>query len=46
MKAIMSGTGGNSRVANSSDVKTITASAVPWMPVDTRIGIAGVLGTC
>jgi hypothetical protein len=45
-KARTSGTAGNSREATSNDMSAMTASAVPWMLVDTRIGIPGVLGTC
>src|SRR5207248_11629513 len=41
-----SGTAGRSRAATSNDIKAMTPSAVPWIPVDTRIGIAVVLGTC
>ena len=45
-KARTSGTAGSSREATRNDMSAMTASAVPWMLVDTRIGIAGVLGTC
>src|SRR5262245_58967674 len=42
----MSGTGGSSRDATTNDITAMMASAVPWMVEDTRIGMAGVLGTC
>src|SRR6185436_5476027 len=41
-----SGTAGSSRDATRNDISAMTARAVPWMLVDTRIGMAGVLGTC
>jgi hypothetical protein len=44
--AIMSGTGGSSRVATRKDASTRTANIVPCTLVEIRIGIAGVLGTC
>src|SRR5262245_29648085 len=42
----MSGTGGSSRDATTNDITAMMPSAVPWMVEDTRIGMAGVLGTC
>jgi len=44
--ASMSGTGGSSRDATTNDITAMIVSADAWMVEDTRIGIAGVLGTC